>query len=196
MCNHTDYTVCVSILEEIENGVVFFRNSHNLHGEAAEVCQRQAEKLVQWTLAIKSSVVDGESLFQAILRIREAVNAEVEENTLQRRGRPSIPISENQILFLLEHGFTIGQMAASFGCSRRTVERRMHEYSIRAREIYSTITGENLLELVCAMLRQNPTLGEKSIDGLLRAQGYIVQRQRIRDPIWAEAVQLRIRRCL
>ena len=45
----------------------------------------QAEKLVQWTLAIKSSLVDGESLFQAILRIRDAVNTEVEENTVKKR---------------------------------------------------------------------------------------------------------------
>ena len=74
----------------------------------------------------------------------------------------------------------------------------MHNYGIRAREIYSTITSEILHELVCTMFRQNPTLGEKSIDGLLREQGYIVQRQHIRDVIWAcdpEAVQLRIR-CL
>ena len=38
------------------------------------------------------------------------------------------------------------------------------------------------------MLRQNPNLGEKSVDGLLRAQGHIVQRQRIRDTIWAVGV--------
>ena len=68
----------------------------------------------------------------------------------------------------------------------------MHNYGIRAREIYSTITIEIPHELVCTMFRQNPTLGEKS---LLRAQGYIVQRQRIRNVIWAcdpEAVQLRL----
>ena len=86
------------MLEEIERGIVLLRNSHNL---IAEVCQRLAERLVQWTLAVKS---DGESFFQAILSIREAVNAEIEENTQRTRGRPFILIFENQLLFLLEHG--------------------------------------------------------------------------------------------
>ena len=114
---------CAVVLHEIERGVVFLRNSHNLSGDIAEICQRRAERLVQWTLAIKSLVVDGESLFQAILGIREAIDAEVQENTRPKRGRPSILISEHQLLFLLEHGFTVAQMAAFFGCSQRTVER-------------------------------------------------------------------------
>ena len=49
------------------------------------------------------------------------------------------------------------------------------------------------------MLVRNPTLGGKSIHGMLRAQGHIIQRQRIRDAIWAvdpEGVQMRLIRCL
>ena len=87
-----------------------------------------------------SLVVDGESLFQAILDIREAIDAEVQENTRPKRGRPSILISEHQLLFLLEHGFTVGQMAAFFGCSQRTVERRMQEHGIRVkRGVFSDV---------------------------------------------------------
>ena len=187
-----------AVLEEIERGVVSIRNSHDLSGEVGDVCQRQAERLVQWALAIRSYVADGEVLFQNMLAIREAVNAEVEESTVQCRGRPSIPISESQLLFLLEHGFTTVQMAKSFGCSQRTIERRMQMYGIKAREIYSSISNAQLCELVTSMLQRIPALGEKSIDGLLRAQGHTIQRQRIRDTIWAvdpECVQLRLRRC-
>jgi len=45
----------------------------------------------------------------------------------------------------------------------------------------------------------NPNLGEKSIDGLLRAQGIRVQHYRIRDTLHAvdpEGVQYRLRRVL
>ena len=191
--------VYISVLEEIERGIVLLRNSHNLIGEVAEVCQRLAERLVQWTLAVKSYIADGESFFQAILSIREAVNAEIEENTQRTRGRPFILIFENHLLFLLEHGFTTRQMAESFGCSQRTVERRMQEYGISVREVYSSIPDDQLHELISSMLVRNPTLGEKSIHGMLRAQGHIIQRQRIRDAIWAvdpEGVQMRLRRCL
>ena len=48
-------------------------------------------------------------------------------------------------------------------------------------------------------VRQNPALGEKSIDGLLRAQGLIVQRQCIRDALLdvdPEGVQHHLRHCL
>ena len=158
---------CALVLHEIERGVVFLRNSHNLIGESGEICQRTAEKLVQWTIAIKSLVVDGESLFQSILAVREAVNAEVQENTQKKRGQPSIFISEHDLLFLLEHGFTVGQMAESFGCSQRTVERRMQEHGIKVREVYSTISNNQLAEFISSILRQNQNLGEKSIDGLL-----------------------------
>ena len=113
---------------------------------------------------------------------------------LDQKG-PSILISEHQLLFLLEHGFTVAQMAAFFGCSQRTVARRMQEHGKRG--VFSNFL--QLADLICSMLRQNPNLGEKSVDGLLRAQGHIVQRQRIRDTIWAvdpEGVQARLRRCL
>ena len=77
---------CAVVLHEIERGVVFLRNSRNLSGDIAEICQRRAERLVQWTLAIKSLVVDSESLFQAILGISEVNDAEVQENTRPKRA--------------------------------------------------------------------------------------------------------------
>ena len=52
----------------------------------------------------------------------------------------------------------------------------MQEHGIRVREVYSAISNDQLADLICSMLRQNPNLGEKSVDGLLRAQGHIVQR--------------------
>ena len=133
---------CAVVLHEIERGVVFLRNSHNLSGDIAEICQRRAERLVQWTLAIKSLVVDGESLFQAI---REAIDAEVQENTRPKRGRPSILISEHQLLFLLEHGVTVAQMAAFFGCSQRTVERRMQEHGMMVTSLAICTTSHSCM---------------------------------------------------
>ena len=113
-----------AILEEIERGVVSIRNSHDLSGEVGDVCQRQAERLVQWALAIRSYVADGEVLFQNMLAIREVVNAEVEESTVQCRGRPSIPISESQLLFLLEHGSRAHAYITPTPEYRRYIRRR------------------------------------------------------------------------
>ena len=64
--------------------------------------------------------------------------------------------------------------------------------------MYSAMLNDQLAALICSMLWQNPNLGEKSVDGLLRAQEHIVQRQRIWDTIAVdpEGVQARLRRCL
>ena len=76
----------------------------------------------------------------------------------------------------------------------------MQHYGIpRMRERYSSISDCNLKERVTSIVRSNPNLGERSIDGILRSTGLIIQRQRIRDTMWSvdpEGVQLRLRRTL
>ena len=87
-------------------------------------------------------------------------------------------------------------IAKLFGCSRRTVERRMQEYNISMQSRYSLISDADLRQVVATLSSRNPNLGEKSIDGLLRAQGIIVQRHRIRDILHVvdpEGVQHRLR---
>ena len=124
---------------------------------------------------------------------------EVERCTRSLRGRPGISISENQLAFYLENGFTIAKIANLFGCFRRTVERRMREYGMSVRQIYSTISDADLTDRITAIVMHNPALGEKSVDGLLHARGIIVQCQRIRSALWAsdpEGIRFRLRHCL
>ena len=83
-----------------------------------------------------------------------------------------------------------------FGCSRRTIERRMRQNGINPRERYSSISDGDLQEYVSSIALHNPNLGERSVDGILRSQGIIVQRQRLRDTLWSvdpEGVHLRLR---
>jgi len=72
----------------------------------------------------------------------------------------------------------------------------MLEYNITVRSRYSCISDVDLRNTVAAICNRNPNLGEKSVDGLLRSQGVIVQRHRIRHALHAvdpEGVQLRLR---
>jgi len=100
----------------------------------------------------------------------------------------------------MEHSFTIEQISQLFQCSRRTIERRLQSFGLpRARERYSAISDDDLKQRVTDLVQNNPNLGEKSIDGLLRSNGVIIQRQRLRDTLWAvdpEGIQLRLRRTL
>ena len=53
-----------------------------------------------------------------------------------RRGRPPFHVSEDQLIFLVDNGFTVPKMG--MGISKRTVERRMSMFGIR-------ISGELLI---------------------------------------------------
>lgn len=51
-------------------------------------------------------------------------------NSSGKRGRPSYEITEEQLLFLLEQGFQVGDISNILGVSARTVERRMSQFGL------------------------------------------------------------------
>lgn len=117
--------------------------------------------------------------------VRDALEMEVDARRVTelttRRGRPSLVIAENHLQFYLQHNFKVQDIAVMFGCSKRTIERRMTEYGLSARGRYSTISDTNLCEMIQQILHFNSNMGEKSVEGALKARGIVVQRSRIRD---------------
>ena len=115
-------------------------------------------------------------------------------------GRPSLAISVEQLSFFVQHGFKILDIADMFGCSRRTIERRMsRRFGISIRELYSSISDRVLVHLVQVATSRCPQIGEKTVDGMLRAQGITVQRQRIREALHGadpNGVQSQLRKAL
>ena len=115
------------------------------------------------------------------------------------RGRPSLAISVEQLSLFVQHGFKILDIADMFGCSRRTIERRMSRFGISIRESYSSISDLVLVHLVQVATSRCPQIGEKTVDGMLRAQGITVQRQRIREALHGadpNGVQSQLRKAL
>lgn len=47
-----------------------------------------------------------------------------------KRGKPSFDIKEEQVSFLLEQGFNVGEMSKMLGVSKRTLERRMQTFGM------------------------------------------------------------------
>lgn len=47
-----------------------------------------------------------------------------------QRGKPSFNIKEEQVSFLLEQGFNVGEMSKMLGISKRTLERRMQTFGM------------------------------------------------------------------
>ena len=47
-----------------------------------------------------------------------------------KRGKPAFDINEEQLNFLLEQGFKVGEMSHMLGVGKRTLERRMHSFGL------------------------------------------------------------------
>lgn len=195
---------CEAILTEIGSAVVHLRREVPV-GSGAEqeyaVLGRIAEAVVQSALAVEPYAPDGESLVANVREVRDCILAlyEAQQEELVSRGRPRILISEDQLHFYVEHGLKVCDIARLFGCSRRTIERRMHEYGIRRESRYSSISDDQLADILGNMLLLQPNIGENSISGALRAQGIIVQRYRVRETLLAvdpDGIQSRRRRIL
>ncbi len=100
----------------------------------------------------------------------------------RRVGRPMIKTEEEQIKFLLERGFRVKDVALLIGCSKRTIERRLHDFNLSSRS-YTAITNTDLDGLVKEIASCFPRCGEKLTQARLRSQGINVQRWRVRECI-------------
>ena len=135
---------------------------------------------------------------QALQELVWLMNCAIEEEKVHQRGHPRITIGEEQLGFLVENGFRITDIANFFQSSRRTIERRMAELSLRWCN-FTAMSDSDLDLRVDGIISLHPQCGKKSVSGLLWSQGYKIQRQRIRDSIRRVdpvGVQLRSRRPL
>ena len=101
--------------------------------------------------------------------------------------------------FYLEHNFKVKDIAHMLGCSKRTIERRMAMHGLNARTRYTPIRDEDLRDMIKQILQFNSNMGEKSVEGALRARGVVIQRARVRDIIYdvdSIGVQERLRNTL
>ena len=106
-------------------------------------------------------------------------SAIVERVFTGERGRPRLEIQFEQLQFLVENNFKVSEIANLFATSKRTIERRMNDFGLSARDTYTTLTDQELDELITVIQRDFPNAGSKRMTGLLRARDVNVQQTRI-----------------
>lgn len=87
------------------------------------------------------------------------------------RGRPSWDISEDQLRYLLEYNFSVGEIGQLLCVSYSTVCRRMADCNLSVRMTYSNISDNDLHRLVGDFLQQYPDSGIKTVSGYLNSVG-------------------------
>ena len=77
---------------------------------------------------------------------------------------------------------SVVDIAKLFGCSPKTVYRRIHELGIMA-ALHSTLTDGDLDNIVQTFVRAHPNCGQRMLVGYLRSLGLHISRQRVRESL-------------
>lgn len=107
-----------------------------------------------------------------------------QQATARLPGRPRLGISRDQLEYLLDQQFTQVEIAHVFGCSPKTIHRRIVLFGLPTTHEYSLITDSELDEIVEEFVSRFPTAGQKTLAGHLCTLGYHLQRARIRDSLY------------
>ena len=161
------------------------------------------ENIVQRLLHLHPLLHNSEyyvSAVDSVNRMIEGLKAieEDKQRMLRRRGRPALSITVQEITNLLELDFTQVEIAKLYGCSARTIRRRILQFELDGLR-FDDMTDCDLDYIVSNFVMSFPFAGQKTLEGHLRSQGFRIQRQRIRasllrvDP-WG--VEQRCRRVL
>ena len=95
------------------------------------------------------------------------------------QGRPPLIVQVEQIEFLRSMHFPWVKIAHMLGVSESTLRRRREASGIISD--WSSISDEAIEDLVSAIRRTTPNIGQIRLCGALRARGFHIQRRRIRD---------------
>lgn len=129
------------------------------------------------------------SVLQLLQRARHILEEVSDERNCMRElplvftgntGRPTYDIPLSQLQYLIENGFTIGDISSIIGVSRRTINRRIQQYGFSLRQCYSQLSDAELDNIVSSILHDFPNCGYRRMDGFLRARGLRVQQKKIR----------------
>ena len=140
--------VLESVLTEVERELLWVKHQASTVGQSGaseeeEAIFRTIDHVLRCAILLEDHI-DGGTLFVDEVRAIESAFREQRElgiiHRRRSRGRPCLAIGVEQLSFFVQHGFKIADIADMFGCSRRTIERRMGQFGISIRESYSSIS--------------------------------------------------------
>ncbi|XP_041857363.1 uncharacterized protein LOC121650109 [Melanotaenia boesemani] len=98
-----------------------------------------------------------------------------------RRGQPAIKVTRDQITFLMNQGNTVKQMAKILGCSSSFLYKTTKTLGVSVRTRFSTLENAELEAHVRRLQAQYPNSGYEMMRALLKADGFFVQRWKVRE---------------
>ena len=189
--------LCEEVFDRMERGLGIIKSHFPLATlEEKDALIEETELLLRLAVVIEPLIAaaapgDGIAIitqFQIILTgmitsyEQEYIRETVVSNPARPVGRPAIDIPEKQLRFLVEHGFKTTDMAQMFECSCRTIQRRLKEFNIEY-NVYTDISDSQLDSMVSDIVSRLPCCGIRSMQSMLRANGIVLQRERVRESL-------------
>ena len=157
--------------------------------EAKEALIEGADRLLEACVQLELLVPNRQDLTpvtrvvqQLIVQLNTDYEMAVITSVVRDRGRPPLDICEDQVRFLVENGFKETEIAPLIGYSTHTIQRRLKEFGIEFNQ-FSEITNQDLDDLVKEIITRLPACSIRSIQTLLKVNGVILQRERVRESI-------------
>ena len=174
---------CTCIVREVKES---FSTSSN---EQKVLLLCECEELLECCVVIEDQVPSSHSASMLLLTTSVCDLVVFMEDTLLRnqlraknQGRPRLDIDQ-QVMFLNSIDFSLPDMAHMLRCSTRTVQRRLKDLGISRRQRYSTLPDTALDERVHEIHSRHTDAGCRMIAGILRSDGVILQRERVRQSL-------------
>ena len=86
-------------------------------------------------------------------------------------GRPRFGVSTAQLDYFLQNDFTGKQISEMLTISLSTVRRRMRDFNLSVRDLYSSFSEEELDNALHSILRDFPNCGYRRALGQLKSRG-------------------------
>ena len=174
----------VVFLQEVEGLLLSIPSSLEHLGGDLEGILLSVELLLSDIVQIEHLLPDGEALTTAVSYVLSDCQTAIDQEILRhRKGRPSLAISREQLILLLENHFSEVNIARMLQVSPRTICRRIVQYGLEQYTSFSDISDATLDQITESFVQSHPFSGRFSYQGFLRSTGLHIQQTRIRESL-------------
>lgn len=97
-------------------------------------------------------------------------------------GAPKFTIPQSILSNLIDEGFKAKEISTLLGVSERTIYRRLHDFNLKFQE-FSDVSDSVLDEHLITLCNEFPNCGERFLNQILKQQGLVLQRVRLRESL-------------
>ena len=176
----------IESIDKLEEKIEIIRRMYPSSSiEAKEALIEGADRLFEACVQLELLVPNRRDFTHVIKVVQQLIvqlTADYEKDVITSCVRPSLDICEDDVRFFVENGFKETEIAALIGCPTRMIQRKLGEFGIEF-NCFSEITNGDLDDLVKGIVMRLPACGKRSIQTLLKVNGMILQRERVRESI-------------